>query len=82
MFSNDLEAMVQMGDGEVRRENRHGIAEDQVIASEEDPFLTFREMIQAEETSPLVYIFFAHIGQAALDPSGIVLKSDRKSFAG
>ena len=43
-----------MGDGEVRRENRHGIAKDQVIASVEDPFLDFREMIQAEETSPLV----------------------------
>jgi hypothetical protein len=70
-----------MGDGEVRRENRHGIAEDQIIASKEDSFLTFREMIQAEETSPLVYIFFAYISQAALDPSGIVLKSDGKSFA-
>jgi hypothetical protein len=44
-----------MGDGEVRRENRHGIAEDQVFASVEDPFLVFRKMIQAEETWPLVY---------------------------
>jgi len=70
-----------MGDGEVRRENRHGIAEDQVVASKEDSFLTFREMIQAEETSPLVYIFFAYIGQAALDSPGILLEAYGKPSA-
>ncbi len=71
-----------MGDGEVRRENRHGIAEDQVFASVEDPFLAFREMIQAEETSPLLCIFFCHAGHTALDSSGIVLEADGKSPAG
>ena len=71
-----------MGDGEVRRENRHGIAEDQVFASVEDPFLVFRKMIQAEETWLLVYHFFTHVGEAALDSSGIVLEADRKSPTG
>jgi hypothetical protein len=28
MLINGLKAMVYLGDGEVRRENRHGIAED------------------------------------------------------
>jgi hypothetical protein len=44
-----------MGDGEVRGENRHGIAEDKVFTSVEDSFLAFREMIQAKETSPFVH---------------------------
>jgi hypothetical protein len=70
-----------MGDGEVRRENRHGIAENQIVASVEDPFLAFREMIQAEETLPLVYISFANVGQAAFDSSPIVLEADGKSPA-
>jgi len=71
-----------MGNGEVRRENGHGIAEDQVFASVEDPFLAFREMLYAKETWPLVYVFSGHIGRTALDSSGIVLKSDGKSPAG
>jgi hypothetical protein len=71
-----------MGDGEVRRENRHGIAEDQVFVSVEDSFLVFREMIQTEKTSPPGCIFFCHTGQAALDSSGIVLEADGKSPAG
>jgi hypothetical protein len=71
-----------MGDGEVRRENRHGIAEDQVFVSVKDPFLTSREMVQAEETAPFICIFFCHIGETALDSSGIVLESDGKSAAG
>jgi hypothetical protein len=32
-------------DGEVREKDRHGIAEDQVILSVEDPFLPLRKMI-------------------------------------
>jgi hypothetical protein len=50
MFINGLKAMVYMGDGVVRRKNRHRIAEDQVIAFVLDSFLAFREMIQAKET--------------------------------
>ena len=71
-----------MGDGEVRRENRHGIAEDQVFASVENPFLAFRKMIQAKETSSVFCIFFAQVSCAALDSSGIVLEADRKSPTG
>jgi hypothetical protein len=71
-----------MRDGEVRRKNRHGIAEDQVVASVEDPFLAFREMIQAEETWLIVWSFLAYISQATLDSSGIVLETDGKSPAG
>jgi hypothetical protein len=82
MFSDGLAAMLQMGDGEVGRENRHGIAKNQVFAPVEEPFLPFREMIQAEETSSIVCIFFAHAGQAALDSSRIVLEADGKSSAG
>ena len=67
-----------MGDREVRREDRHGIAEDQIFVSEENPSLAFREMNRAEETAPLVFISFVHLGQAALDSSGIELKADGK----
>jgi hypothetical protein len=49
-FNDGLGAMVQMRDGEVRREDRHGITKDQVFASVEDSFLAFRELIQTEET--------------------------------
>ena len=59
-----------------------GIAENQVFASVEKPFLAFREMIQAEETAPLVCIFVAHVGEGVLDSSRIVLEADGKSSAG
>ena len=49
-FSDGLESMVYMGNGEVGREDRHGITKDQIFASVEDPFLAFREVIQTEET--------------------------------
>jgi len=71
-----------MRNSELKRENRHGIAEDQVFLSVENPFLTFREMIQAEETLLLISIFFTPDSHTACDPSGIVLETDRKSFAG
>ena len=71
-----------MRDGEVRRENRHGIAEDQETVSAEDPLLVAREMSQAEETGSLLCVLFGHSRRAALDPSGIVLEADRKSPAG
>jgi hypothetical protein len=71
-----------MGDGEMRRKNRHGVAEDQVVASVEDPFLFFRKMVQAEETSPFIGTLFADVGRAALDSRGIVLETDGKSIAG
>jgi hypothetical protein len=64
-----------MGDGEVRRENRHGIAENQVVVSVEDSLLAFRKAVQAEETSPLVSIFSSYVGQAALDSPGILLEA-------
>ena len=70
-----------MGDGEVRREDRHGIAEDQVVGSAENSFLALRQTIETEETSSVFCISFAHAGCAALDSSGIVLEADRKSVA-
>ena len=82
MFSDGLGAMVQMGDDKVRRENRHRIAEDQIFASVEDAFLSLRQTIQAEETSPFARFFFATIGQATFDSSGIVLEADRKPATG
>jgi hypothetical protein len=45
-----------MRNGEVRREDRHGIAEDQVLTSIENSLLSFWEMIQAEETWLPVFI--------------------------
>jgi len=81
-FINGLKAMVYMGDGEVRRKNRHRIAKDQVIAPVEDPSLSFGEMIHAKETLPLPYIFFTQNGRAAFDSVGIVLEADRESLTG
>ena len=71
-----------MGNGEVRREDRHGIAEDQVFVAVENPLLTFKQAIQAEETLLLLTIFFCHIGRTAFDPFGIILETDSKSLAG
>ena len=82
MFMDGLALMIQMGDDEVRREDRHGIAEDQVVAPVEDPLLPIRETIQAEETGPPFSIFLAHLGLAAPDPSWIVLDADGESPAG
>jgi hypothetical protein len=62
MLSDSLTAMAYMGDGEVRRKNRHGIAKDQEIASVENPFLPLREMIQTEETLQVLSIFFTYVG--------------------
>jgi hypothetical protein len=42
-----------MGDDEVRSENRHGVAKDQIFASVEDPFLALRQTIQTEKTLSL-----------------------------
>jgi hypothetical protein len=78
MFSNSLEAMVYVGDREVRRENRHGIAEDQVIVSIGNSLLTLRKIIETEETLLFRSIFFCHISRAAFDPSGVVLEADGK----
>jgi len=82
MFSNGLEAVVQMRNSEVRRENRHGIAENQVLTSVKDAFLFLGKMVQTEETRALVCVFLANVSQAALDPPGVVLETDGKTFAG
>jgi hypothetical protein len=82
IFSDGLGAMVQMGDGEVRRENGHGIAEDQVFASVKDPFLPHGELIQAKEALQPLSIPEIHIGRTALHPSGIILETDGKPPAG
>ena len=66
----------------MRRENGHGIAEDQIFVPVKNCLLTFREMLQAKKTSPFLYISFFHIGRAALNSTGIVLKADGKSIAG
>ena len=71
-----------MGDGEVRREDGHGIAEDQVVAPVEDSFLGFRETIETEETSSVFCVSFVHASCAALDSTGIVLEANGKPFAG
>ena len=70
-----------MGDREVRREDRHGIAEDQVIVSIEDSLLALRKMIETEETLPLRSIFFCYISRTAFDPSGVILEAEGKSPA-
>ncbi len=54
MSGNGLIAMFNMGDGEVRWEDRHRIAEDQIIATVMDPFLILGKMIQTKETSPFL----------------------------
>jgi hypothetical protein len=57
MAIDRLRAMVHMRHGEMGREDGHGIAEDEVFASIENPLLTFGELVQAEEASPLVLGF-------------------------
>jgi hypothetical protein len=71
-----------VGDGEVSRENRARIAENQVFASVKNPFLAFREMLQAEKTPPLVGICLGDVGEGVLDSFRIVLETDGKSSAG
>jgi len=71
-----------MGKGEVRRKNRPGVAENQVFAPVENPFLYFREVIDAQKASPLVSDFYTDVGQAVLDSSGVVLEANGKSSAG
>ncbi len=82
VFINGLKAVVYMGDGEVRRKNRHRIAEYQVIVTVEDPFLAFREMIQAKETLSSPFIDIPYFGCTTFYSAGIILKADWESFAG
>jgi hypothetical protein len=70
-----------VGDGEVGRENRHGIAKNEVITPIENSFLAFREMIRAEETFPFVPASLTDPGQAAFDSSGVMLEAHGKSSA-
>jgi hypothetical protein len=51
-----------MGDDQVIRENGHRVAEDQIFVSVEDPFLAFRQTIQAEKTPALVRLSLAYVG--------------------
>ena len=81
LFGDRLRAVVQMGDREVGRENRHGIAEDQVFPSIEDSFLGFGEMVQAEKAGTFVSVPIAHGGRAAPHPPGVVLEVDKKPRA-
>jgi hypothetical protein len=82
MCGNGLWAMVDMGDGEVSREDRHRVTKDQIGAPVKDASLIFREMTQAEETGPAAYILLTHSGQGAFDSSGVVLKEDGEPFTG
>jgi len=79
--SDGLAAMVHMGNSEVTRQYRCWIAEDQEFISIEDPFLLFRETIQAKETVPVFHNLLADVRGTALDSSNIVLKAGGKSSA-
>jgi hypothetical protein len=74
--------MIYVGDGEVGRENRRWVAEDQIVASVEYPFLAFGKMIQTEEARPLACILLADCGQGAPHSSSVVLEEDGKPVAG
>jgi len=76
MFSNGLAAMVQMGEGEVRRKDGPGVAEDQVVASPQDTFLAFRQTVEAEETGLLSCSSFVRSSRCILKSSGIVMEAD------
>jgi hypothetical protein len=65
----------------MREKNGHRIAEDQIFAPVKNSLLAFREMLQAQKTLPFLYIFFPHIGCAALHSTGIVLEANGKSIA-
>lgn len=81
MFSDGLAAMVHMGNGKMGSKYWCGVAEDQVFISIENPFLFFREMIQAEKASLFICALLADVGGAAPDSAGIVLNANGKSPA-
>ncbi len=81
LSGDGLEAMVQMRNDEVGRENGHGVTKDQILVPVEDPFLAFRQAIHTEKTSSLAYFSFTYGSQTTLDSFGIVLEADRKSAA-
>jgi len=70
-----------MREGEMRRENRHRVAEDQEIVLIEDSFLRWRELIQTEKTGFHASIFVIHISRTAPQPSRIILKPNGKAIA-
>ena len=59
-----------------------GLPRIRYVLPVEDPFLAFREMMQAEETGPAAYILLTHSGQGALHSSGVVLKENGKPLTG
>jgi hypothetical protein len=62
----------------VGRENRHRVAEDQVLIPVQDPFLPLGKMVQAEKTFPPGYILFVHASHGALHPSRVALEKNRE----
>lgn len=73
--------MGYIGDGEVGMKNGHGIAEDEVFVSVENPFLTVRQVIEAKKTWTIGWGLSAHGGKGAPDPSRVVLEENGKTIA-
>jgi len=82
MFSDGLRLMDKMGNSEMTGKNRHGVAENKEFLLVEDPFLLFRQILEAEKTWPFVDAFFSNICQGTPDSSGVMLDSDGKPAAG
>jgi hypothetical protein len=78
MLLDGLRTVVQVGDSEVRRENRHGIAENQVPTSIEDSLLSFWEMIQTEETRLAVFIVQGRTRRTTFESFAIMLDADQE----
>jgi hypothetical protein len=76
MLSDGLWLMKDVGNGEMTGKHRHGVTENKEFLMVEDPFLFFRQIIEAEETGPFVDAIISHICQGAPDSPGVTLNLD------
>jgi hypothetical protein len=76
MLGDGLGLMNDVGNSEMTGKNWHGVAEDKELLVVEDPFLIFRQIVEAEKTWPFNDALISHICQSAPDSSGVVLNKD------
>jgi hypothetical protein len=72
--------MFHMGNGEMRWKSRHGIAEDPVFVSIENPPLFGGQIVEAQETRTVLDILLSHGGGSACHPSRVVVEENRKTM--
>lgn len=77
-FIDELGTMVDVGNGEVKTQDGHGVTEDEVFSPVEDPFLIFGEMRETEEASLAFGMTVVYVCRAALHSRGVILEADGK----